>query len=85
MKKETNIEEKNLWNGKEARIEWMRSKGATYMDEVLAMSEEQWQEYKAHIEKVLRIGRDVPATCGIMTFGRKVKREDVFSTVISAK
>ena len=85
MKKETNIEEKNLWNGKEARIEWMRSKGATHMDEVLAMSEEQWQQYKAHIEKVLRIGRDVPATCGIMAFGRKVKREDVFSTVISAK
>ena len=85
MKKETNNEEKNLWNEKEARIEWMRSKGAKHTDEVMAMSEEQWKKYKAHLERVLRIGHEIPATCGLMEFGRKVKREDVFSTVISAK
>ena len=69
MKKDLNIEER-VCNKKE-RTEWMRSVGAKQTDEVLAMTESQWQRYKAHVERVLRIGREEPATCGLMVFGRK--------------
>ena len=84
MKKDLNIEEQ-VCNEKKARIEWMRSKGAMYMDEALSMSEEQWQQYKAHMERVMRIGRDIPATCGLMVFGRKATREDVCSAASTVK
>lgn len=65
MKKDLNIiEAEKVCNGKEARISWMRSVGAEPVDEVLAMSEEQWQRYRAHMERVLR----EPPTCGVMQF-----------------
>lgn len=82
MKKDLNIiEAEKVCNGKEARMEWMRSVGSPLTDEVLAMSEEQWQRYKAHIERVLR----EPPTCGIMVFGRKATKADVCSAAGTAK
>ena len=79
MKKDLNIVEKQVCNEKKTRIEWMRSVESPLMHEVLEMSEEQWQRYRTHIEKVLRIGREEPATCGIMVFGRKATKADVCS------